>query len=60
MDRMKEALEEIDQKAVNSSNVYELIMDLIKESPSKIHVSSGNDRFLTSRVIGKPENCGQL
>jgi hypothetical protein len=54
MDRTKEVLEEIDLKAANSSNAYELIMKLIKESSLKMQVSGGNDGLLTSGVIGKP------
>ncbi len=60
MDKTKAVLEEIDQKAANSSDTYELIMSLIKEASSKLQASSANDRFLTTGVIGGRVDCGYL
>jgi hypothetical protein len=50
MDRINAVLEEMDLKASNSSNAYELIMNLMKETPSKLQATRGND--------GKPEDRG--
>ena len=60
MDRTKAVLEEIYLKAANSSNAYELIMDLMKEASSKFQSLSRNGAFLSSGAIGEPEDCGQL
>ena len=60
MDRIKAVLEEIDLKAANSSNVYDLIMDQMKETSSKLQSYRDNERFLAAEVIGNPEDCGQL
>jgi hypothetical protein len=57
MDRIKAALLEIDIKAANSSNAYELIMDLMKETASKSQAKSRNDRFLSFGVIGSLKDC---
>ena len=60
MDRIKAVLEEINLKAANSSNVYDLIMDLMKETSSKMQDFRGSDRFLNAEVVGKAEDRGQL
>ena len=56
MDRIKAVLEEIDLKAASSSNAYELIMNLLKEAPSKLQASRVNERFLSSGGC-KPGVC---
>jgi hypothetical protein len=51
MDKIKALLEEIDLKAANSSNLYELIMNLIIESSSKLQAPGGNEEILSSGTI---------
>jgi hypothetical protein len=60
MDKIKAVLEEIDLKAARSTDTYELIVNLIQETSLKLQAYRVNDRFFTSEVIGRPEDCGQL
>jgi hypothetical protein len=60
MDRINALLEELELKAADSSNTYELIMKLVKETSLTLRASRGNDGFLGSEVIGKAGECGQL
>ncbi len=52
MDKTKAVLEEINLKSANSSNAYELIMNLIMESSSKLQVPGGKDKLLSSEAVG--------
>ena len=60
MDRINALLEELDLKAADSSNAYELIMKLVKESSLTLKDSRVNGGFMAPEVIGKAGECGQL
>ena len=56
MDKFQAVLEEMDIKAANSSNAYELIMSLMKETPSKPQACRGIGRVPGS--LSYPEQKG--
>jgi len=58
MDKFQAALEEIHQKAADSCNCYDLIMRLMKETPSKSQAPRGTRRAMASPVSGSPMEHG--
>lgn len=60
MDKSKALLDEIYLKASESSNIYELIMNLMKETSLKLRAAGINDMYLSSGVVSKPGESGQL
>ena len=60
MDKTKAVLEEINLKAANASNAYELIMNLMNDASLKLQAYRGIDRLLTSEAAGSPEDFSQL